>query len=60
MTLRESPSGDDDTLLYSLSVIQQPKRARAVSTGERDRRPIDPCPIVQLQISTREGVENIE
>ncbi|KAJ1933849.1 hypothetical protein EC988_008987, partial [Linderina pennispora] len=54
-----SPGGDEDHQQYSLTVIQQPKRARAMGVGERDRRPIDPCPIVQLEISTPEGAENV-
>ncbi|KAJ1723397.1 hypothetical protein LPJ53_002261 [Coemansia erecta] len=43
---------------YRLSVIQQPKRAKAFGFGDRDRRPIDPCPIVQLRIVQPDGIEN--
>ncbi|KAI8975773.1 velvet factor, partial [Mycotypha africana] len=33
---------------YSLSVVQNPIRARCCGFGEKDRRPIDPPPILQL------------
>ncbi|KAK9712716.1 hypothetical protein K7432_006936 [Basidiobolus ranarum] len=33
---------------YKLEVVQQPERARMCGFGERDRRPVDPPPIVKL------------
>ncbi|KAI7514069.1 hypothetical protein KC347_g925 [Hortaea werneckii] len=41
-------------LNYSLSIRQQPIAARACGYGERDRRVIDPPPILELRISDRE------
>ncbi|KAJ2740088.1 hypothetical protein H4S06_006206 [Coemansia sp. BCRC 34490] len=43
---------------YVLEVIQQPKRARAMAFGDRDRRPVDPCPIIQLKMLGPDGAEN--
>lgn len=48
--------GDDKSALvaglqFHLSVRQQPRAARACGSGERDRRNIDPPPIVQLHVS---------
>nr|CAG8616859.1 4406_t:CDS:2 [Entrophospora candida] len=40
---------------YSLLVCQQPLRARMCGFGEKDRRPIDPPPIVQLLITDSNG-----
>ncbi|ESZ95703.1 hypothetical protein SBOR_3923 [Sclerotinia borealis F-4128] len=40
-------------LKYTLTVIQQPERARACGSGAKssaDRRPVDPPPVVQLRI----------
>ncbi|KAF1731568.1 Spore development regulator vosA [Beauveria bassiana] len=39
-----------DTMIFSLEVRQQPRAARACGFGDRDRRVIDPPPIVQLRI----------
>lgn len=39
-----------ETMAFSLVVRQQPKAARACGFGDRDRRVIDPPPIVQLKI----------
>ncbi|KAJ9655128.1 hypothetical protein H2201_008872 [Coniosporium apollinis] len=41
-------SRDNAELRYELRVRQQPIAARACGSGERDRRVIDPLPIVQL------------
>ncbi|EEH46851.1 uncharacterized protein PADG_02949 [Paracoccidioides brasiliensis Pb18] len=40
-------------ITYTLTVIQQPERARACGAGAKsaaDRRPVDPPPVVQLRI----------
>ncbi|KAJ2744351.1 hypothetical protein GGI20_003044 [Coemansia sp. BCRC 34301] len=34
---------------YVLAVVQQPVRVRVSAPGERDRRPIDPCPILRVK-----------
>ncbi|KAJ3454306.1 hypothetical protein MRS44_018200 [Fusarium solani] len=49
--------GKDSNLKYSLRVRQQPAAARSCGFGERDRRTVDPPPIVQLHI---EGLGHIE
>ncbi|KUI59555.1 hypothetical protein VP1G_06783 [Cytospora mali] len=41
-----------DNLHYNLSIRQQPARARSCGFGDRDRRVIDPPPILQLKIDT--------
>lgn len=40
-------------LNYQLSVRQQPTAARACGFGERDRRTVDPPPIVELKITNK-------
>ncbi|RKP24568.1 velvet factor, partial [Syncephalis pseudoplumigaleata] len=35
---------------YVLTVVQQPQRARMCGFGEKDRRPVDPPPVVQLSV----------
>lgn len=40
---------------YRLSIRQQPAAARACGFGERDRRVIDPPPILELKITDRDG-----
>jgi hypothetical protein len=42
-------------LNYNLSIRQQPVAARACGFGERDRRVIDPPPILELKITDREN-----
>lgn len=42
---------------YELVVCQQPLHARMCGFGEKDRRPIDPPPIVQL-IVKQQGQDN--
>ncbi|CAG8614090.1 685_t:CDS:2 [Paraglomus occultum] len=39
-----------DSSQYKLIIRQQPKQARLCSNKERDRRPVDPPPIIQLKI----------
>ncbi|KAJ4145029.1 hypothetical protein LMH87_003891 [Akanthomyces muscarius] len=41
---------DVDSMAFSLEVRQQPRAARACGFGDRDRRVIDPPPIVQLRV----------
>jgi len=40
------------TIKFELALRQQPKAARACGAGERDRRTIDPPPVLQLLISS--------
>ncbi|KAG1464033.1 hypothetical protein G6F46_000668 [Rhizopus delemar] len=40
---------------YRLKIIQNPIRARSCGFGEKDRRPIDPPPILQLFIERPDG-----
>ncbi|KAI9230403.1 MAG: velvet factor [Piptocephalis tieghemiana] len=35
---------------FELSIRQQPRQARMCGFGERDRRPIDPPPIIELRV----------
>lgn len=41
--------------IYQLRVRQQPLHARMCGFGEKDRRPIDPPPIIQLIITDEKG-----
>ncbi|CAG8538858.1 1604_t:CDS:2 [Paraglomus brasilianum] len=41
--------------VYRLEVSQQPIRARMCGFGEKDRRPIDPPPVVRLIMTTPDG-----
>ncbi|KAL1922554.1 uncharacterized protein VTP21DRAFT_10093 [Calcarisporiella thermophila] len=45
----------DSKRTYELIVCQQPQRARMCGFGEKDRRPIDPPPIVQLIVRDENG-----
>ncbi|KAI8984428.1 hypothetical protein BDF20DRAFT_971839, partial [Mycotypha africana] len=38
---------------YRLEVVEQPQQCRVSRYGEKDRRPIDPAPIVKLDISSK-------
>ncbi|RCH82174.1 hypothetical protein CU098_003025 [Rhizopus stolonifer] len=40
-----------------LSVRQQPVQARSSTNNERDRRPVDPPPIVQIELNSSNGQE---
>ncbi|CAG8752551.1 23445_t:CDS:2 [Cetraspora pellucida] len=46
---------EEDKRTYKLIVCQQPLRARMCGFGEKDRRPIDPPPIVQLVVNDENG-----
>ncbi|KAI7876432.1 hypothetical protein K492DRAFT_198479 [Lichtheimia hyalospora FSU 10163] len=35
---------------FSLTIRQQPVQTRQSTTNERDRRPVDPPPIVQIKL----------
>lgn len=51
-SLRKSnPANQFSNLNYELVVRQQPIAARACGFGERDRRVIDPPPIIQLKVT---------
>ncbi|KAJ1755152.1 hypothetical protein GGH19_004881 [Coemansia sp. RSA 1807] len=50
-------ANSDSGLTHVLTVVQQPMRARATGTGERERRAIDPCPIVELRVLGPDGTE---
>ncbi|CAG8540153.1 4335_t:CDS:2 [Paraglomus occultum] len=41
--------------IYRLEVAQQPIRARMCGFGEKDRRPIDPPPVLRLIVTTPDG-----
>ncbi|KAJ1976979.1 hypothetical protein H4R33_006312 [Dimargaris cristalligena] len=47
---------------YELNVVQNPVRARMCGFGEKDRRPIDPPPVVRLDVYDEYGnlVEDTE
>jgi hypothetical protein len=43
--------------IYKLTVVQQPLHARMCGFGEKDRRPVDPPPIVKLNVFDATGQE---
>ncbi|CAG8447272.1 12100_t:CDS:2 [Acaulospora morrowiae] len=49
------PLPEPITYRYHLEVSQQPIRARMCGFGDKDRRPIDPPPVVRLLVSTADG-----
>ena len=38
-----------DSYRFALEIVQQPIRSRLCGFGEKDRRPIDPPPVVQAR-----------
>ncbi|KAI5361836.1 putative velvet factor [Septoria linicola] len=50
------PKVQPPPLNYNLSIRQQPAAARACGFGERDRRVIDPPPILELKITDANGL----
>ncbi|CAG8491738.1 7741_t:CDS:2 [Ambispora leptoticha] len=51
----ETTPVEEDKRQYNLVVCQQPLRARMCGFGEKDRRPVDPPPIVQLVVLDEKG-----
>ncbi|CAG8568732.1 181_t:CDS:2 [Ambispora gerdemannii] len=51
----DAPPTEEDKRTYNLAVCQQPLRARMCGFGEKDRRPVDPPPIVQLVVLDEKG-----
>ncbi|KAK9766076.1 hypothetical protein K7432_005100 [Basidiobolus ranarum] len=50
-----SQNMESDARTYDLIVCQQPLHARMCGFGEKDRRPIDPPPIIQLIVKDQQG-----
>jgi hypothetical protein len=48
-----------DGINMTLRIRQQPQRARMIGFAEKDRRPIDPPPVVELMFQNKTG-ERIE
>ncbi|KAI8052586.1 velvet factor-domain-containing protein [Gilbertella persicaria] len=46
--IESSLSSSSDQILYDIEIRQQPQRAKVSLINERDRRPIEPPPILQL------------
>lgn len=42
---------------YILKIVEQPEQCRVSSSGEKDRRPIDPAPIIKLLIPSNDTIE---
>jgi hypothetical protein len=59
VSLRVSLNDIDLASPYRLIVRQQPKHSRMCGYGEKvDRRPVDPPPIIQLQMDTGDTSSN--
>ncbi|KAM3416891.1 hypothetical protein BST61_g8479 [Cercospora zeina] len=54
------PRPQPPPLNYILAIRQQPAAARACGFGERDRRVIDPPPILELRITDQNGVPELD
>jgi hypothetical protein len=48
-------NSQEQNRIYKLEVSQQPIRARMCGFGEKDRRPLDPPPVVRLVVTTPDG-----
>ncbi|KAG0218683.1 hypothetical protein BGX33_006438 [Mortierella sp. NVP41] len=48
---QSDPSKTPTSSKFMLSIRQQPQRAKVCSVKERDRRPIDPPPIIQIKLA---------
>lgn len=40
-----------------LKIVEQPQQCRVSTSGDRDRRPIDPAPIIKLCIVNNDTIE---
>jgi hypothetical protein len=49
-----------DLIRMWLEIVQQPLRARMCGFGEKDRRPVDPPPVVQLHVLNAKGEPDTE
>ena len=49
-----------DDYTFELIVRQDPVKARTIGFGDKDRRPMDPPPVVELVISDKQGRKFIE
>ncbi|CAK1364761.1 unnamed protein product [Cercospora beticola] len=54
------PKPQPPPLNYNLAIRQQPAAARACGFGERDRRVIDPPPILELKITDQNGLPELD
>lgn len=52
-TFRRPQETQSPPFIYTLSIRQQPAAARACGFGERDRRVIDPPPILELRVTDK-------
>jgi len=46
--------------IYQLIIRQQPQQGRLCGLGSKDKRPLDPLPILQLRILKDDGSEDEE
>ncbi|SPO27916.1 uncharacterized protein UTRI_05059 [Ustilago trichophora] len=52
------PHHSNDHRTYKLIIRQQPKQGRLCGLGSKDKRPLDPLPILQLRILKEDGTED--
>ncbi|OZJ03251.1 hypothetical protein BZG36_03524 [Bifiguratus adelaidae] len=45
---RATSALDEKARVYAIVVVQQPQHARSAGFGDKDRRPLDPLPIIKL------------
>ncbi|KAJ2251326.1 hypothetical protein GGI13_003906 [Coemansia sp. RSA 455] len=43
-------TNDNPPIEYQLTIIQQPELSMVISSSQRDRRCIEPCPVIQVQM----------
>ncbi|GAC99905.1 hypothetical protein PHSY_007508 [Pseudozyma hubeiensis SY62] len=58
--LSELPQHSSRHWQYKLIIRQQPQQGRLCGLGSKDKRPLDPLPILQLRIISPDGTEDEE
>ncbi|GAP86838.1 putative developmental regulator [Rosellinia necatrix] len=52
-------SGNKQLEKYTLSFMQQPSHAKAANGKDKDRRPVDPPPILKLEVATDQDPDGV-
>ncbi|KAJ2875932.1 hypothetical protein GGH93_001203 [Coemansia aciculifera] len=50
-------TNDGPSINYQLTIIQQPELSQVISSSQRNRRYIEPCPVVQVQMTGPDGTK---
>ncbi|SNX86254.1 uncharacterized protein MEPE_04963 [Melanopsichium pennsylvanicum] len=52
------PNHSDGNRIYMLTIRQQPQQGRLCGMGSKDKRPLDPLPILQLRVLKQDGTDD--